>query len=305
MKRMLISLLSVIMTALMFAGAAQPSLAAGSSPVAENLDLKTYKNCSVGGILSAFDPDGDDISFEITTNPVKGDIELNEDGSFIYTPLNNKKGRDYFGYKAIDSEGNYSQEATVIIKIEKQQKNVMYSDMDGRPEEYAAVELAEKNVFIGEQIGGNYCFYPDRPISRGEFLSMCMLLGEEPVLNSVLNTGYNDDESIPDWMKPYVATAAMCGIDNGEICDDGKIFNSTALIERTEAAEILDRIVKISPVSYICMDDSLPENTAQACANLSACGILKEGVLLKETFSRAEAAEMLFGAMELLENRNN
>ena len=46
-------------------------------------------------------------------------ISLNEDGSFVYTPRENKKGRDYFGYKAIDPEGNVSQEATVIIRIQK------------------------------------------------------------------------------------------------------------------------------------------------------------------------------------------
>ena len=45
--------------------------------------------------------------------------DLEPDGNFTYTPGTDKKGRDYFGYKVADSEGNLSQEATVIIKIEK------------------------------------------------------------------------------------------------------------------------------------------------------------------------------------------
>lgn len=303
MKRMLISLLSLVMTAAMFSGMSEAGLAAGSSPVAENLELKTYRNTSVGGTLSAFDPDGDALSFEITTNPVKGSIELEDDGSFIYTPLDNKKGRDYFGYKAVDAEGNYSQEATVIIKIEKQLKDVAYSDMEGRAEAYAAVALAEKGMYIGEKIGNDYCFHPDEGISRGEFISLCMQLSGRPVIKGVLDTGYSDDESIPKWMKVYVTAAAMCGAEKGVETEEGRVFNSTELIDISEAAEILNKAINISPVSYINLNTELEADTAQACANLSACGLLKEGTLLCETLSRAEAAEMLAAAMELLANR--
>lgn len=303
MKRMLISLLSLAMTAAMFSGISETGLAAGSSPVAENLELKTYRNTSVGGTLSAFDPDGDSISFEITTNPVKGSIELEEDGSFVYTPVENKKGRDYFGYKAVDSEGNYSQEATVIVKIEKQMKDVAYTDMEGRAEEYAAVALAESGLYVGEKIGNDYCFHPDKGMSRGEFVSLCMQLSGRPIMSAVIDTGYSDDESIPSWMKEYVTAAAMCGAETGKVSEEGRVFNSLELIDRSEAAEILNRAINLSPVSYICLDTDLEEGTAQACANLSACGLLKEGVLLRETLSRAEAAEMLAAAMDLIANR--
>lgn len=38
---------------------------------------------------------------------------------FVYTPSEGKRGRDYFGYKAVDASGNLSQEATVILHIKK------------------------------------------------------------------------------------------------------------------------------------------------------------------------------------------
>jgi len=303
MKRMLISFLSLVMTAVMFSGISETGLAAGSAPVAENLELKTYRNTSVGGTLSAFDPDGDSVCFEITTKPIKGEIELDDDGCFVYKPITNKKGRDYFGYKAIDSEGNYSQEATVIIKIEKQEKDVFYSDMDGRPEAYAAVALAENGLYIGEKIGNDYCFRPDEGISRGEFVSLCMQISGRPLVSGVLDTGYSDDDRIPNWMKSYVTAAALCGAERGSETEEGRVFNSLEIIDRSEAAEILDKAINISPVSYICLDTELDEETAQACANLSACGLLKDGTLLRETLSRAEAAEMLAAAMELIANR--
>ena len=53
------------------------------------------------------------------TCPVKGSIELKGDGVIVYTPHRDKKGRDYFGYRARDAAGNLSQEATAIIRIEK------------------------------------------------------------------------------------------------------------------------------------------------------------------------------------------
>lgn len=93
--------------------------ALGSAPEADSLELSTRRNTPVVGRLSARDPDGDIVCFEITTGPVKGDIELKDDGVIVYTPRRDKKGRDYFGYRAKDAAGNVSQEATAIIRIEK------------------------------------------------------------------------------------------------------------------------------------------------------------------------------------------
>ena len=156
MKKILISLTAAALMLLMCVYLASPALAAGTAPIAENLEIKTYRNVSVGGKMSAYDPDGDVVSYEITTQPVKGKIVQGEDGSFTYTPNDNKRGKDYFGYKAVDAEGNVSQEATVIIRIEKQKKDVCYEDMNGRAEEYAAVALSENNIFTAEIVCSKY-----------------------------------------------------------------------------------------------------------------------------------------------------
>ena len=57
-----------------------PARAEGNAPVAQNLELTTYRNVSVGGRLTAVDPDGDTLTFQITTEPTKGEIELTDDG---------------------------------------------------------------------------------------------------------------------------------------------------------------------------------------------------------------------------------
>ena len=135
MRKHRMSLLCAVMAAALLMAAAVPALAEGESaagaPVAENLELNTYRNVSVGGRLSAVDPEGDTVTFEITTEPGKGTVELTKDGRFVYTPDKDRRGRDYFGYRAVDSEGNASQEATVIIRISKQKTQTFYSDMAG------------------------------------------------------------------------------------------------------------------------------------------------------------------------------
>lgn len=170
MKRILVCILLLMALGLCVS---QPVYADEAAPTAENLEINTFKNASVGGQLIAYDPQGGQLKFILTTEPVKGRIELAEDGSFVYTPIEGKRGRDYFGYKVSDSEGNLSQEATVIIRIQKPDCDVYYSDMDGRAEEYCAMLLSEKGIFTGSCTAGEYRFEPERAVSRGEFERIC------------------------------------------------------------------------------------------------------------------------------------
>lgn len=110
---------SLFLVSALFISAPEAAYAQGQPPLAESFELSTPMNTPYEGQLTANDEDSGELYYEITTQPIKGEIALNEDGSFVYTPRENKKGRDYFGYKAVDPDGNYSQEATVIIRIKK------------------------------------------------------------------------------------------------------------------------------------------------------------------------------------------
>lgn len=303
MKRIIVAFLVLLMALSLFVNNGETAQAAGAAPVAENMEFNTYRNVSFGGQLKAYSPEGANLSYIITTEPIKGSIELEEDGSFVYTPKNNKKGRDYFGYKAVDEQGRYSQEGTVIIRIEKQKQSFSYTDMQGRAEEYSAVVLSEAGIFTGEKIGQNYCFYPDRKLSRGEFVAMCMQLCPEGTLSGAVSTEYSDDDAIAPWLKPYVLSAVMSGADMGIEAEDGSVFMPEQGISPAEAAMLLDRVIGTTNVSYIELNDEMEIEQAQACANLSACGLIKEGQLVKAELSRAEAAQMLVRALEILDNR--
>jgi len=297
---------SIISTSIVLSIALIASVAAlAQSPIAENLEITTYRDVSVGGMLCAIDPDGDTVTFEITTDPTKGVIELAEDGAFVYTPNDGKKGKDYFGYRATDSEGNVSQEGTVIIKIEKQKTKVTYSDLDGSASGYAATMLAEQGIFIGENLAGEYVFNPDNSVTRAEFLAMCMEIADSELLTGVTSTGFADDVDIPAWAKPYVSTALKCGVISGYAIDEtGAVFKPNRYITVSEAAVILDSVVDLTDVTTGAYE-TIPTWAAQSAANLAACNIGPSSsmYLYNETLTRADAAQMLVAAMSVLSAR--
>ena len=292
--------IALIMACLALCALVFPAAADNCAPVAENFEFETYRGVSFGGELNAVDPDGDALSFEITTQPRKGTIELKDDGSFVYSPAEGKRGRDYFGYKAIDAQGNRSQEATVIIRLVKN-KSVSYADMDGEASYCSAVRLAECGAFIGKQIGGDYYFEPQKTLTRGEFVSMCLCVTGADVLSGVISTGFCDDDSIPDRQRAYVASAVRDGVVRGKAGASGAVFDAGADISRAEAGVMLDRLLKLTNAAGSV--GTAETWASQAAANLDACGIMDGASLDSAALTRAEAADMLAAAMDVLSKR--
>ena len=276
-----------------------------AAPVAENMMLETYRGVSVGGQLKAHDPDGDELTFEVTTEPMKGAVSLSADGCFVYTPGENRRGKDYFGFRAVDALGNESQEGTVIIRLLRQKSKLTYADMDGSSAEYAAVVLTERGVFTGAAVGGEYIFDPDSTVDRGEFLSMCMTAADCGLLKSVQSTGFQDDDEIDAWLKPYVATALMRGYIRGTAAETGAIFRPEDAISLRDACIMLNAVLGVTDVvSAAAYDDGTVSESAQAVANLTAAGVMpSRWEALDEPLTRAKAAELLQSALRLLDRR--
>ncbi len=276
-----------------------------AAPVAENLALETYRQVSVSGVFKALDPEGDPVTFSVIRKPKKGDVEVTG-GEFVYTPAEGKKGKDTFTYAATDDKGNVSNEATVTVDIKKQKTAVTYSDMTGSGDAYAAVLLAEKGVFVGEQIGGKYVFDPEKPVTRGEFLVMCMSLSGTEILD-VARTGFFDDAEIPVWQKPYLTTALTNNVVGGSVRSDGRIvFSPNAPVTFAEATVMVNNALGVTDVA-LEVDAAEPAWAVQASANLTSCGIFEtvaDGVSAS-TLTRADAARMLEGAIRVLAERED
>ena len=204
-------------------------------------ELVTYENTSVGGILTPPEELGN-CFYTITEEPVKGSLSVMENGRFVYTPRSGRRGRDSFSYRVSDGSGSLSPETRVRIRITEQTKGVFYEDMQGRAEAFAAARLSEEGLFTGEYLVGRYCFNPEKPVTRGEFLSICLSLSGRPILSAVQCTGRGDDAAIPAWMKGYVLSASLQGVS----VDRGSDFDGAAPITQEEAAQMARELLKIT-----------------------------------------------------------
>ncbi len=293
--------LCALAAALLLLSAVIPQVQATEAPIAENLELTTYRGVSVGGRLKAAAAEGTELTYRITTPPAKGHVTLEEDGHFLYTPDEGKRGRDYFGYRAMDANGCESQEATVIIRLQKRESGIRYTDTMLLPCDYAAHALIEYGLFTGECVAGSYVFEPQHTVSRGEFLAMCMKAAGVENLRGVQSTGYSDDSAISDWLKPYVSTALLEGFTDGF-----GPFAPEEAINGAEAAMWINRVFRVTDTATeaVRLEGEQDDLSVQAAVNLAACGVL-ESVRsdMEEPISRAEAAQLLLRAMKMAESR--
>ena len=286
------------------------------APIAENMSLSTYKNIPVTGFFQAVDAEGDPLTFQITDSPARGSVTAAEDGTnrFVYTPYENKIGKDSFTYVAVDSAGNLSNPAKVSVRIEKAATSVTYADMGANAAHKAAVRLAEEGIFVGEYVNGNYFFAPDTPVSRSHFLSMAMSVAGLDPLEQVSMTGFADDTAIPTWAKGYVSSALKAGVISGTRDGEGRIvFSPDAPITRAEATVILNDLLGVSDVavqtwSALGVNGSNEDHWAlQAAVNLTTAGVLPDGHstldALDTGLTRADVAEMLDCSLDVLEQR--
>ena len=284
------------------------------APIAENMSLSTYKNAPVTGYFQAVDGEGDPLTFQITDTPARGSVAAAEDGTtrFTYTPYENKTGKDSFTYVAVDSAGNISNPAKVSIRIEKAGTSVSYSDMGANPAHKAAVHLAEKGIFVGEYVNGQYFFCPDTPVSRSQFLAMAMCVAGLEPLEQVSVTGFADDLSIPTWAKGYVSSALKAGVIHGTRSEQGQIiFCPDAPVTRAEATVMLNNLLDVSDVSVQTWagEHSGDHWAMQAVANLTTTGVIRPEHSTAQTLdtglTRADVAEMLDNSLDVLSNRKH
>ncbi len=282
---------------LLLLGSSVTAAAADGAPIAENLELATYRGISVGGRLKAFDPEGEEVHFRITTEPRKGTLTLEENGEFVYTPADGKRGRDYFGYCASDPNGNVSQEATVVITIRKVGKGAGYADTAGLSCEYAACVLAEKGLFTGRCVCGQYLFEPEETITCGEFLTLCMeTAGIEPV--EMVVSADSSATAAPAWVQQYVDAAVSEGCPVPTF--GGTSFDADAPVTLGAAAQTLSKALRITPLSSSSSEASAVERAIQ---ELAACGLLPIGMDVEASLTRGQAAELFLKALNLLEQR--
>jgi Bacterial Ig domain len=88
------------------------------SPVASDDSFTTNvgTNASFSPLSNDLDPDGDSLILSIVTAPANGSVNVQPDGSILYTPQADFSGSDYFTYSITDSSGD-SDAASVYVTV--------------------------------------------------------------------------------------------------------------------------------------------------------------------------------------------
>ena len=257
------------------------------APVAEDMAMETYKNLPADGTLKVTDPEGQSVTYTVVRQPRRGEVAVNTDGTFTYTPKKNKVGTDSFTFTAADSAGNVSREATVTVQILKPTTNARYTDTAGQSCRFAAEWLRQTGIFEAENIGGASCFCPEKTVSQGEFLAMVIKTLNIPVQDDAYDAVSADT---PTWLKPYLAAAIRSGLTANLPAD----FQPDAPITSEDAAVILQNALDLSVSADAEMED-------QTVAVVAMTVMADHGVTLPAgaVLTRADAAQVLYRVSQL------
>ena len=259
-------------------------------PVAQDSSLETYKNLPNKGMLKVTDPEGCELTYTVIRQPKRGTVTLSPDGSFEYTPKKNKVGVDSFTYTATDPAGKVSREATVNIQILKPTAGKQYTDTAGTDCRFEAEWLRNTGLFVGETIGGQSCFQPEKTVSRGEFLTMLVDTLRIPTENAQTSAL---EQQVPQWLRPYMAAALRSGLLNGLELDN---LEMDAPITGAEAAVMvqnaLDLQVGADALEQVAaQDDGTPQWAAASLTTLAYHGIELNPT---QAMTRSDVAKVLY-----------
>lgn len=268
-------------------------------PEVKDGSIQTYKNLQNTGRFDAQDPEGSELTFTITRQPHRGTVTVQEDGSFLFTPKKNKVGKDYFTYTATDAAGNVSEEATVTIEILKPTDSRLYSDIPQETSQFEALWMKNSGLFAGSQVADHDCFQPEAKVSRGEFLAMVMKLLEIPMDEATETSGFADEDTAPEWLRPYLRTAMRLGLISGKAQDEAgseaPVFQPGEPITGAEAAVMLQNILRLSPskdAETAALDQEVPVWAQSSAGALASAGIPVAAT--DAPLTRMETAHLLY-----------
>ena len=268
------------------------------APVAEDSVMETYKNLPNQALLKVSDPEDEEMTYSVVRQPKRGEVILRSDGSFVYTPKKNKVGVDSFTYTATDPAGNVSREATVTIQILKPTDSAQYKDTVGLDCRFAAEWMRNTGLFVGEKIGSESCFQPEKTVSRGEFIAMVVKTLDIPVEETAaVDAGFED---APVWLKPYLTAALRSGLVAG-IPDAASSGSFDDPITGAEAAVMLQNALDLSLTEQTAAEaeEDVPAWAVSALDTMQANGI---SLTAEEIMNRGQVAQVLYRVSSLAQD---
>ena len=276
-----------------------------------SLRIETYRDLPTAGTVSAYDPEGDEITYEITRYASHGRVSLTDrhTGAYVYTPDPGFTGQDSFDYVVRDRYGNYSTSATVSIQVSPRPAAVTYADIDGEGNAASILTVSEWGLMNGTRVGSETYFKPAAAVSRLEFLVTAMEAAgiTADTVATAAHPAFADTESIPTALRPYVGYALQKGYINGKTVDGKLCFKPDETITRAEAAVVLSNIIGYAvedTVTAFADEEALPVWSGEALTSLRALGVLQcpdGNAHAGMTMTRGDTAEWLCRTVQLME----
>ena len=258
-------------------------------------------------------------NFAIITEPANGTLvhENSGDPAFSYTPSGDFAGLDSFTFR-LESGEYYSNVGTVTIEVVRPTESVIpfyYEDMQDHWANFSASHLAARGFVIGEQVGNDFYYWPDKQMTRGEFLLFLLSVLNIDDTDNAADITFADEDSIPDWMLEKGKIAYEMEIISGVADDTDSLYlYPNAPITRAEAFVMINNALLVKTDVVNTNDEinyadasTIPSWAMQAIKNLSAYQIIQgssNNVNSNSIASRGEAAELCYKLLKQIETSN-
>ncbi len=186
----------------------------------------------------------------------------------------------------------------------------IYVDMNLHWGEYSAKKLFDEGVWVGEKLGANRYFYPEKKTTRLDFL-LAMIATLEENYNDVqiTETVFADEWQYADYVMKPAKWAYEKGILSGSSDGSARYFHPYDPITRAEAATLINRALKLqvpkNRADLMYADSkSIPAWAEESVRDLRGYGIMKgfEDNTFRpySNITRAETAEVLVQLRKLV-----
>lgn len=264
-------------------------------PVSSDVSANTFAEVACTLQLRASDPNGDSVTFSVTSYPRHGTLRL-DGGAAVYCPLEGYTGEDSFTFVAKDRYGATSSEGTVTLQVEKNPSGLFFADLVNEEVHNTAIRLCAQNYMTYRMENGKYYFDPSEEVSKIDCLIMMMCLcGQSETVTAVADTAAADDTTLSAGKKGFLQAAIAVGavhLENGNFAPDEAVTAADAAYMATA----LLHMPTLSPKQEFSDLDVTPTWACTALVSADASGILSavDGLLAADAhLTRADVARML------------
>ncbi|MBE7021600.1 MAG: hypothetical protein E7414_00020 [Ruminococcaceae bacterium] len=181
------------------------------------------------------------------------------------------------------------------------QKPLQYEDMLTHWGAYAAGMLGAEGIIVGEEIGGHFYFYPDKVLTRIDFIILANSIFGIKTKDSLEGNPFADTD-VPSYMLRQAIAAYENGLIAGSPEAGGLYLRPFDRLTRAEAVKILDNGLKLLYPARDDLDfadsDQIPGWARDAVRNMEAYGIIRgyddNTFRPYESINKAQAGEMLY-----------